>query len=184
MKSQPVKLDGNSMSAGSDQFHHVRDTNVWELPGFVLQALGLTDHPHLPVFHVAGYDFVVTKYMVMQVVALVLSLLIFRGLAKRIRDGKPATGLWWNFWETLALFIRDEVVRPSIGIPHHDDHGHEDHGGHGHGEHGHDDHSDGGHGHDAGGHGQVIAAAAYGAPAVEVGHPADKYLPFVLSVLL
>ena len=56
------------------------------------------------------------------------------------------TGRWWNFWESIVIYMRDEVVRPTIGEGHHDDD-------HGHGHH----------------HGP------------KVGHPADKYLPFVLS---
>jgi F-type H+-transporting ATPase subunit a len=84
---------------------------------------------------------------------------IFRGLASRIASGKPARGVWWNFWEVLALFIRDEVVRPSIGIPHHHEHDHHHGGG--------DDHS---------------AEAGHAGDVVEVGHPADKYLPYVWSV--
>lgn len=176
------------MSAGSDPFHHVRDTNVWELPVFVLQALGLDRYPVLP----AG----LTKYMVLQVVALVLSVVIFRGLAVRVRDGKPVTGAWWNFWETLALFIRDQVVRPSIGIPHdhdHDEaHGDHGHGGAGHGQvdHAHVDHAHADHGHGAaasasqgaGGHVAVAGAGSASVAAVDVSHPADKYLPFVWSV--
>jgi len=171
--------------AGSDPFHHVRDTSVWELPVFVLRALGLESYPVLP----SG----LTKYMVLQVVALIVSVFIFRGLAVRARDGKPVTGVWWNFWETLALFIRDQVVRPSIGIPH----------GHGHGDHGHDDHGHADHGHAAGEHaeqavgslghvthdaGGLTAATgaepviAGGSGTVDVSHPADKYLPFVWSV--
>ncbi|MBS0203121.1 MAG: F0F1 ATP synthase subunit A [Planctomycetes bacterium] len=152
------------MSAG-DPFHHVRDTNVWEIPGFVLDALGMTSYPALPTG--------LTKYMVLQVVAVVLSLVIFRGLATRVRGGKPVSGAWWNFWETLALFIRDQVVRPSVGIPHHHhDHGHDDHA-HDAGSHGH------GHVHNVGG--SAVVAGAH-AVAVDVGHPADKYLPFVWSV--
>ncbi len=104
--------------------------------------------------------FGLTKYMVLQVVAALLVLLVFRGLAKRVTHGQPAKGVWWNFWEMLAAYVRDEVVRPSIGIPH-DDHGHGD--GHGEGHHHHAEHSDISH-------------------AVEVGHPADKYLPYVWSV--
>ena len=138
-----------------DPFHHVRDGSVWELPGFVLQMLGRSSHVVLP--------FGLTKYMVLQVVAAVLSYLVFRGLATRIAGGKPAHGVWWNFWEMLALYIRDEVVRPSIGIPH-DDHGHD----HGH----HNEHA-------------VHADSTHhvdGHATVEVGHPADKFLPYVWSV--
>lgn len=146
--------------ATDDPFHHVRDTQIWELPVFVLKLMGFDSYPVLPDR--------LTKYMVLQVVAVVLSFLIFRGLAVRVRGGKPVSGIWWNFWEMLALFIRDEVVRPSIGIPHHHDHG-DDHG-HGHGDHGH-----AGHDHD---HAHDHAAPVQ----VESGHPADKYLPFVWSI--
>jgi F-type H+-transporting ATPase subunit a len=140
-----------------DPFHHVRDGSTWELPRFVHEMLGRDSHFVLP--------FGLTKYMVLQVVAALLVYFIFRGLSKRIASGKPAHGIWWNFWEMLALFVRDEVVRPSIGIPHHhDDHGHDSHG------HGHDEHH----------HTEV--AATHAAAAVEVGHPADKYLPYVWSV--
>lgn len=156
------------MAAGSDPFHHVRDTDTWELPGFVLEMLGRNTQFVMPS--------PLTKYMVLQVVAVVLAFVIFRGLATRVAGGQPVKGLWWNFWESLALFIRDEVVRPSIGIPHH-----------------HDDHADGGHEH---GHAHspahLVAAdhshdghevgAGHAAPDVAVGHPADKYLPFVWSV--
>ena len=165
------------MSAGSDQFHHVRDTGTWELPGFVLDLLGLSSYPVLP--KILGYQ--LTKYMVLQVVAVVLVFLTFRGLAKRVGGGRPVSGVWWNFWETLALFIRDEVVRPSVGVPHH--HEHVDEHGHGH-------HAES---HAGGGHVPVVSVASIGhlpaagesgshAAAVPVGHPADKYLPFVWSV--
>jgi F-type H+-transporting ATPase subunit a len=122
-------------------FHHVYDFDHFELPfGW---------HIDLP----APGGFQITKFMVLQVVAVLLTLWIFSGLVKRIRGGKVANGWWWNFWEMLAVYVRDEVVRPIIGDPHaHDDHGHHDHSGHHHAE-----------------------------PVSTGGHPADKYLPFVWS---
>ncbi len=36
-------------------------------------------------------------------------------MAKRIRGGGPPKGLFWNFFEVMLVFIRDEVARPSIG---------------------------------------------------------------------
>lgn len=169
------------MSAGSDPFHHVRDTNLWELPAFVLRLFDINSYPALPVFNIFGHQFVVTKYMVLQVVALVLSVLVFRGLAARVKGGRPVAGAWWNFWEMLVVFIRDEVVRPSIGIPHHHGDDHEHGAGHEHAA----SHEAGGHGHPAepahAASGHAVAHAVH-APAIEVGHPADKYLPFVWSV--
>lgn len=103
--------------------------------------------------------FFITKFMVLQLVVLMLCLFIFRGLAVRIRAGQPARGRFWNLWEMMALAIRDQVVRPTIGDhDHHHDagHGHDGHGDHGHGDHG------------------VHRAAKH-------GHPADRYLPFIWS---
>ncbi len=130
---------------GNDPFHHVRDFAYFELPG--------GRHLDLPAFNIFGYEFQLTKFMVLQVAAGLLTLLIFSSLARRIKHGKPAHGIWANFWEMVAMYIRDNVVRPTIGeghAHHGDDHGHD---------HSHDDH----------GH----------APVETGGHPADKYLPFV-----
>ena len=134
------------MAGHSDTFHHVRDFPYFEVPQF------LGGEIHLPAIG----PFQLTKYMVLQLVAAVIVLWIGSGLAKRVRGGRPVNGRWWNFWEMLALYLRDNVVRPTIGTGHH---GHDDHG------HGHDDHGQHGHAHSA----------------VETGHPADKYLPFIWS---
>jgi len=99
--------------------------------------------------------FIITKFMVLQVLVLIICLLIFRGLAVRIRSGQPARGRFWNLWEMMALAIRDQVVRPTIGDHHHDHHD-ESHGTH-------DAHSHRAH------------------PPSTGGHPADRYLPFVWS---
>ena len=131
-----------------DTFHHVRDYEYFEVPQFLGGEWPL---PHFGSFHL-------TKFMLLQVVAAVIVYWIGTGLAKRVHGGRPVSGRWWNFWETLAVYLRDHVVRPTIGTGHH---GHDDH------EHGHGDH--GSHGHD---HGQA---------AVEYAHPADKYLPFIWS---
>jgi F-type H+-transporting ATPase subunit a len=136
----------------NDTFHHVRDFPYFEVPQF------LGGEIHLPAIG----SFQLTKFMVLQVVAAVIVFLIGTGLARRVRGGQPVSGRWWNFWEMLALYIRDNVVRPTIGAGHH---GHDDHG---HGEHGHADHDHGHHGH------ARVAVAEY-------AHPADKYLPFIWS---
>jgi len=152
-----------------DPFHHVRDGSTWELPRFVLDMFGLREQPVLPLL---PFEIPLTKYMVLQVVAALLVFLVFRGLSGRVAGGKPVKGMFWNFWEMLALYVRDEIVRPSIGIPH-GDHGHDDHG--------HSDHShDAGHAGDVG-HSDAVVVSS-GQAAVEAGHPADKYLPYVWSV--
>ena len=147
------------MAAGhTDVFHHVRDFPFFELPETLQLGAPIYDAAgHKIAFgvqlpEIAGLQ--ITKFMVLQVVAGLLTLLIFRGLVRRARSGEPVQGRWWNFWETLALFIRDEVVRPTIGTGHH----------------GHEDDHDGSAVASQGDHGAVAAA-----------HPADVYLPFVWS---
>jgi F-type H+-transporting ATPase subunit a len=96
--------------------------------------------------------------MVLQLVAGLAILWIFRGLSRRVQAGEVTRGGWWNFWEFTALYIRDTVVRPTIGSGHH---------GHG------DDHHHS--------HSTVPGDAATGRGTVAAAHPADKYLPFVWS---
>jgi F-type H+-transporting ATPase subunit a len=152
------------MAAGHDDtFHHVRDANYFELPTWLG---GQYELPKIPIF---GYELQLTKFMVLEVVAGVLALLIFGALALKLRSGKPLRGAWWNFWETLVLFIRDDVVRPTIGDGGH--HGHEEFLTHeglipvG------EPHAEHGHHHDS-----------HGAKHVETGsHPADKFLPFICT---
>lgn len=134
----------------SDPFHHVKDAAGFDVPGGVIDSHGHGELDFvLPGPETFGFDFQLTKFMVLQVVAAVIVLLIFRGLAKRVRTGEPVKGRFWNFWEAIALYLRDEVVRPTIGDDHHDDHG----------DHGHGDH-------------------AHASPDMG-SHPADKYLPFI-----
>jgi F-type H+-transporting ATPase subunit a len=145
-----------AMAEAEDVFHHVRDANGFDLPRGLADSHG---HGAMDIVLPHFGSFQLTKFMVLQVVAAVFVFVVFRGLAKRIQAGQPVQGRFWNFWEAIALFIRDQVVRPTIGDGHHE---HDDHGEcHGH------DHS-GEHGHS----GHHVPGAA---------HPADKYLPFIWS---
>lgn len=147
------------MSSGgvTDPFHHVRDAAGFDIPRGMADAHG---HGVLDILLPNILGFQVSKFMLLQVVAAVIVFLIFRGLAARISGGSPVRGRFWNFWEAIALFLRDEVVRPTIGDHHHDQHSD--------GAHGHADHGQDAHGHVAHNH----SAAA---------HPADQYLPFIWS---
>ncbi|MCH2131683.1 MAG: F0F1 ATP synthase subunit A [Pirellulaceae bacterium] len=134
-----------------DNFHHVRDATGFDFPRGMADAHG---HGTLDFQLPEIFGWQLTKFMVLQVVAAVVVFFIFRGLARRIQNGEPARGRFWNFWEAIALYLRDEVVRPTIG-----DHGH--------------DHGDEYDFHGAGSHG-------HGVPAPN-SHPADQYLPFIWS---
>ena len=130
----------------ADIFHHVRDFAYFELPFGV--HVRLPEIPFLPspdkiIASWRGtlpagesvWGVQLTKFMVLQLVAAVFVLLVFRSLARSIGSGQPAKGRWANFWEMLAVYIRDTVVRPTIGTGHHDHDGAENHGSAAHGGH-------------------------------------------------
>jgi len=84
-----------------DPFEHVLDTQDWHL--FESQELG---------FHLPGW---LTKFMVLELVAAGLLIILYVPLARRARDGKPVRGPFWNALEVMLTFIRDKVAKPCIG---------------------------------------------------------------------
>jgi F-type H+-transporting ATPase subunit a len=87
----------------SELAEHIRDSDRLHFP--------LQWSPQLPKV----FGFQLTKFMVLELIAAALMLLLFLTLARRIRGGGPPKGLLWNFFEVMLVFIRDEVARPSIG---------------------------------------------------------------------
>jgi F-type H+-transporting ATPase subunit a len=118
-----------------------------------------------PLAHVLDHAWVgpITKHQILLVVAALAVAVPYILLARRVRDGTPPRGAFWNFLEMLLLFIRDEVARPNIQAGHHHD-GHAEPGGH--------DHADA--------HGGPHHAAGGGPPA----HYADRFVPFLWTLFL
>jgi F-type H+-transporting ATPase subunit a len=61
------------------------------------------------------FGFQITKYMILELIAAALILIIYLPLGRRAQSGVPVTGWKDNAFEVLLTFIRDEVARPSIG---------------------------------------------------------------------
>ncbi len=59
--------------------------------------------------------FVVSKFMVLELIVALLLVAVFVPLARRIRSGEPVRGRFANMMEVMLLFLRDEVARPAIG---------------------------------------------------------------------
>ena len=170
-----------------DVFHHVRDANSFHFPnGYHFDLPKVEWLPSLESW-LAGDGLMglqLTKFMVLQVVAAALILLIFVPLAIKVRNGDPVRGRFWNFWETILVFIRDEVVRPTIG----------DHDAHPHAGDANDLATD--QGHHAEGHfnpqsadplketNLELSSGTSITPGPTAGHPADKYLPLIWSLFL
>src|SRR3990172_3638685 len=96
-------------ASGSDSgwiLHHVMDSNSIDFEPF-----GTLYLPHLQLL---GLDISITKHVFfMWIVALVLIIVLYVGLRKYKKSLIPH-GLT-NFLEIIILFVRDEIVKPTIG---------------------------------------------------------------------
>ncbi|MBM3994517.1 MAG: F0F1 ATP synthase subunit A [Planctomycetes bacterium] len=95
----------------ADAFSHVLDTMDWHISDWL--------HWHIPMLGShswpQGKGFGLTKYCVLMTVAAVLICWVYIPLAKKIRTGEAPTGLFWNFFEFILTFIRDNIAKPYIG---------------------------------------------------------------------
>ena len=132
-------------------FEHVQDAPYFHLPRmfaaegadghiYLPQPLATpvegSDHGHGPAYEpkielktgnaivdksLLPMDFVLTKFMVIEVLVLVISVLLFGWLAAKVKAGAAAKGALANLLESFLLFLRDEVARPTIGHKEADD---------------------------------------------------------------
>lgn len=105
---------------------HVKDSQHFHVPAFVWKYLpefmqahepGYVALPSFGTVQVFGrqIELQLTKFMVLEVVAAVLILVIFILLGRRLTGGRPPRGRFWNLFEAMLVFVRDEVARPAIG---------------------------------------------------------------------
>jgi F-type H+-transporting ATPase subunit a len=59
--------------------------------------------------------FCLSKFMVLQLVVVLLLWLAFSWLARRVGGGSRPQGRIWNLLEAFVVFIRDQIARPAIG---------------------------------------------------------------------
>src|SRR5258708_3010841 len=86
-------------------FEHVLDTDEWHI--FETWNIGI----HLPKI----FGLQIAKFMVLQLIAAGIVIAIFVPIARRVHDGSPPRGAFWNLFESLLTFIRDQVAKPAIG---------------------------------------------------------------------
>jgi F-type H+-transporting ATPase subunit a len=110
----------------SEAGQHVADSTSFHVPQVLWDYLPVAirgEHPGsipLPYFgtvELFGHqvELQLTKFMVLEAVAALLMLAIFIPLARRIATGDSPRGRWWNFFEVILVFVRDEMARPAIG---------------------------------------------------------------------
>src|SRR5690606_29071474 len=81
-------------------------------------------HAHLdaelvPVSGTLIVDLSITRHLVFAVLSALIVLFVFISLARRYQRGIGRTsaprGFFQNMWETLIVFIRDEIAKPTLG---------------------------------------------------------------------
>lgn len=106
---------------------HVQDAYYFEVPAFLTADGGgklVIPQPFGTLEQTAhgGYEpasgFCISKFMVLELVAALLVTVVFVRLASLMRAGGAPKGRFWNFFEALVVYIRDQVAEPAIG--HHD----------------------------------------------------------------
>lgn len=86
--------------------------------------------------HEKESGFAISKFMVMEVAVGILLAAVFIRLARQMKSGHVPRGRFWNLFESMLLFVRDDIARPAIDShDHHDDKHDGDHGSHGKGHH-------------------------------------------------
>lgn len=121
------------MSDHFDSAHligHVKDAEYFEVPRILGGADGRISIPQIRDSHesivkipdlgplnglIEPLDLRITKFMVLEVVAALLLSVVLIWLAGRMRGGVRPKGRLWNLFESMLVFIRDEVARPAIG---------------------------------------------------------------------
>src|SRR5262245_48387250 len=69
----------------------------------------------LPKIDLGFYEFQLTKFMILEVIAAILIIALFVPLARKMREGELPQGWWWNLRESLLGFIRDQIAKPNLG---------------------------------------------------------------------
>ncbi len=86
---------------------HVLDTKDWT----IFDSLFGGVHIHLPKI----FGLQLTKYMILELIAAGLVAAVFIPLCRRARSGETPKGPFWNAFESLLTFIRNDVARPNLG---------------------------------------------------------------------
>jgi F-type H+-transporting ATPase subunit a len=100
---------------------HVKDTTYFDFPRVLGGRIEIPQVYHGPALThptsslIEPFDLQLTRFMVIELLAALLIMLLLIPLANKIAGGRPSRGRLWNALEAVLLFLRDEVARPAIG---------------------------------------------------------------------
>ncbi len=113
MNSETVKAVSDTVAHGESggsssswMMHHIMDARTLDFEPF-----GVI---HLPELHLFGYDISITKHVIFIWLAAVILMVTLSIAAKAYKKSLVPKGMT-NFFEILIVFVRDEIVKPTIG---------------------------------------------------------------------
>jgi len=65
--------------------------------------------------HDVKSGFGISKFMIIELVIVILLVVVFKKYGEMVRDGAPPRGRFWNMIDAFVLYLRDSVARPAIG---------------------------------------------------------------------
>jgi F-type H+-transporting ATPase subunit a len=119
---------GHNPLASEHLIGHVKDSEYFELPRFLggqwkIPQLRSSSEP-IATIHIGfkpiddriePLELKLTKFMVLELVAAIVLIVVFVRLAGQLKRTGVAKGAWANALEAMIVFIRDQVARPAIG---------------------------------------------------------------------
>jgi F-type H+-transporting ATPase subunit a len=99
------------MAHAPDPLDHVLDNKTWV---FFESLFGDPLEWTFRSFTIFGHEVQITKFMFLELIAAALVMAVFIPIARMARNGKLPTGPFWNFFEVILLYIRNEVVKPQL----------------------------------------------------------------------
>jgi len=79
-----------------------------------LQLFGHVQAHQSTYIDFGGYKIIITNHTIMQLLALVLAFLIFYYITRLAQKSDRPRGLIQNMFESVVLYVRDQMVRPSM----------------------------------------------------------------------
>jgi len=93
---------------------HVQDeVGQWTIFHDLFGGLSIPLGP--PLFYIGDHPVQLTKFMLLELLVAVLIIAIFVPLCRKAAVGGLPKGPWWNLFESLLTFVRNDIARPALG---------------------------------------------------------------------
>ncbi len=119
---------GHNPFEASHLIGHVKDADYFEFPRFLggkwqipqlrsdFKPIATIKIGFKPIDdRIEPFDLKITKFMVLELIAAIVLVVVFSRLASKLKRDGVAKGTLANALEAMVVFIRDEVAKPAIG---------------------------------------------------------------------